>query len=323
MKVLLTGANGFLGSHVAQRLADLGVDLRLMLRSTSNTDSISGLRYERVEGDVRDPSSLARAVEGVDVVVHMAVLNWAVSEAIYQSVNAVGTGNLVHAARNAGVRRFVYISSLAAQGPNPDATTMMPQPPAPISAYGRSKLAGETAVLAARGDLDVTMLRPGVIYGPRDTALLPFFRMGKLGFLPVYGDGLNTLSWIHVDDAASAVTRAALEEVASGSIFTISDGSFHTWRRLVEAFGRAWGKTPRIIPVPGWAFTLAGIGSGAAQTLSRRSLTFNPDQVRHMRARYWICDNAAITAALGWQPQVDLDEGMSNTVRWYRDHHWL
>lgn len=121
MKVLITGANGFVGSHVAERLAAHdGVDLRLMLRSTSRLAYLEGVAYERVEGDLRDEASLTAAVQGADTIIHVAGLVSALTEARYHEVNARGTETLVRAAKAGGVKRFVYVSSLAALGPSRD-----------------------------------------------------------------------------------------------------------------------------------------------------------------------------------------------------------
>lgn len=323
MKILVSGANGFVGSHVAERLAAKDVDLRLMLRRTSKTDYIDGLQYERVNVDLRDPASLLQACSGVDVVVHLAVQTLAPTESQFQQINALGTANLVHAAREAGVRRFVYISSLAAQGPNPDRETLMPDPPRPVSAYGRSKLAGEHAVLAAGDDIEVVIVRLSAVYGQRDKALLPFYRMGKLGFVPVYGDGENLLSWLHVHDAADAIVAATLGSTPSGAVYTVSDGNYYTWNQLVEAFGRAWGRTPRIIHGPPALFRLAGTAGSLVQAVTRKALSLQADQVRHMQARYFICDNTAITRDLGWKPKVDLEAGFAQTIAWCREEGLL
>jgi nucleoside-diphosphate-sugar epimerase len=323
MKVLVSGANGFVGSHVAEQLLARGVELRLMLRRTSRTDYLDGLEYERVDVDLRVPESLLPACEGVDAVVHLAVQTLAPTEAQYQEINALGTANLVHAARRAGVTRFVYISSLAAQGPNPDRETLMPDPPRPVSAYGRSKLAGEYAVLGARDDLEVAIVRLSAVYGPRDRALLPLYRMGKLGVVPVYGDGENLLSWLYVHDAAGAIAATTLGSPAPGSIYTVSDGGFYTWNQLVEAFGRAWGRTPRVVHGPPVLFRLAGSAGGLVQMITRKGLSLQTDQIRHMQARYFICDNAAITRDLGWQPTVDLDGGFAQTIGWCREQGLL
>lgn len=294
-----------------------------MLRPTSNVEYLEGLQYERAEVDLREPASLVEACQGVEGVVHLAGQTLAPAESQYQEVNALGTGNLVYAARRAGVKRFVYVSSLAAQGPNPDRETLMPDPPAPVSAYGRSKLAGEYAVLAARPDLDVAVIRLSAVYGQRDKALLPLYRMGKLGVVPVYGDGENLLSWLHVHDAADAIVATTLSASPSGAVYTVSDGGFYTWKDLVQSFGRAWGRTPRVVYGPPVLFKVAGSAGGLVQVLTRKGLSLQGDQIRHMQARYFICDNTAITRDIGWEPKVGLDEGFAQTMAWYREKGWL
>jgi nucleoside-diphosphate-sugar epimerase len=245
------------------------------------------------------------------------------TEGQFQEINALGTANLVHAARRAGVRRFAYISSLAAQGPNPDRETLLPDPPRPVSAYGRSKLAGEHAVLAAQPHIEAAIVRLSAVYGQREKALLPMYRMGKLGFVPVYGDGENLLSWLHVYDAADAIVAATLGETPSGAVYTVSDGGFYTWTELVQAFGKAWGRTPRIIHGPPVLFRLAGSAGGLVQMLTRKGLSLQTDQIRHMQARYFICDNTAITRDLGWQPAIDLEAGFAQTIAWCREQGLL
>jgi nucleoside-diphosphate-sugar epimerase len=324
MKVLLTGANGFVGSHVAERFAQLGdVELRLMLRRTSKLDYIRGLEYERVEGDMRDPESLQRAVQGVDAVAHVAGATSAFGEADYQEVNAIGTAVLAEAAARAGVKRFVYVSSQAAHGPNDSPEPSIPDPPRPLTPYGRSKLAGEYPVLAQRDGMSVAVLRPPVVYGPRDRALLPFYKLAQLHFVPVYGAGDRLLTCIHVEDCADAVIAATLADSPNGAVYTLSDGSTHTWRGLVQAFARALGRRVWAIPTPPLLFTLSAYGAGALQTISRRTLPLSPDEVRHMRPRYWVCGNDAITRDLGWTPKFDIDAGFAQMLRWYRDNGWL
>jgi len=325
MRVLLTGATGFLGSHVGERLAQRGAELRLLTRRTSSLAYLHGLEGERVEGDLRDPDSLQRAVQGVDVVVHAAGLTMgaALSEAEFQEVNALATGRLAKAARAAGVRRFVYVSSQAAQGPNDDGSSRAPDPPRPVSAYGRSKLAGEYAALAERDPMGVTVLRPPVVYGERDRALLPLYRLAKLGFVPVYGNGRNRISVVHVHDAAEAVVSAALADGQAGGVYAFSDGETHTWETLVEAFGRAYGRRPRLLRVPPAVYAVAGGLGAALQAALRRPLPLTPDQVRHMRAPAWLADNEAIGRDLGWKPSIDVEDGFRRAVLWYKQRGWL
>jgi nucleoside-diphosphate-sugar epimerase len=293
-----------------------------MLRHTSGLAYLDGLEYERVEGDLRDEDSLASAVAGVETVVHLAGLTSALNDARYHEVNAGGTAALVRAASAAGVKRFVYVSSLAALGPSQDGVSP-PAMPHPVSGYGRSKLAGEYAVLAEKDAMSVAVVRPAAVYGERDRALLPFYRLAKLGVVPVYGDGKRRLSFLHAHDAADSIIAAALADGPSGAVYTTSDGRAHTWRSLIEAYGKAAGRRLRVLPVPGPLFTLAGYAGGLAQTVLRRPLPLGPEEVLQMRAPAWLAGNEAIQRDLGWQPRIDIEQGFAQAYRWYREQGWL
>lgn len=324
MRILVTGGNGFIGSHVVEQLLAQGHELRLFLRRTSKTEFLAGIDgWERVDGDLRDEASLARGVAGVDAVVHLGGVTTARTEAEFMAVNGGGTAALVRAARAAGVRRFVYVSSLAAGGPSADGRPVGPDAVRPLSAYGRSKAAGERAVLCHQDGMSVAVVRPGAVYGPRDRAFLPLYRIAKLGFFPLLGDGENLVSFLHVEDAAAAIVSAVQPSAPSGSIYTACDGKPHSWRELVDAFAKAVGRQPRLVRTPVLLYLAAGYAGGLASALLRRPLPLNPDQVAQMRQRYWVCDNECISRELGWQPRVGIEEGMARTVRWYQERGWL
>lgn len=325
MRILVTGASGFLGSHVTERLQNSGHELRLLLRRSSNIEFLSDVKgYVRVEGDLRDTASLRPVLEGVDTVVHLAGITLARTAAEYEAANGAGTANLVLAARAAGVRRFVHVSSLAALGPSPDGR---PQPSTakahPVTAYGESKLSGERALQAQAGSMEPVILRPPAVYGPRDRALIPLFRAGKLGMFPLLGDGMNLASFCYVEDAAEAIVAAALGETPPGAIYSIEDGQPYTWRRLVDAFARASGRKVRIIPTPPWLYMAAGYAGGLVSTIIRKPLPLSPEGVTHISQRYWVCDSEAIKRDLGWTAKVGIDEGMQRTLAWYQQRRWL
>src|SRR5215211_6659999 len=195
-RVLVTGATGFVGSHVAQALVESGYEVRCGARPTSNARWISGLDMERVPLDVRgNPDDFCRAVQNVDVVVHAAGITRARQPEDYYSVNAGGTRRLAAAALRSGVRRFVLISSLAARGPDGHDH--------PESDYGRSKLEAETHLLALGGRMETVVLRPAAVYGPRDTDLLPLFRIARAGWLLV-PSGAGPLQPVYAEDVARA-----------------------------------------------------------------------------------------------------------------------
>ena len=325
MKVLITGANSFLGSHVADRLASEGHELRLSVRPTSHTEFIDGLNHERVFADVRSADALAKAVEGADAVVHNAGLTTARSAAEFRAVNEEGTRLIAQAAARAGVKRFVYISSLAAQGPSPDGRfyDAMEVKPDPRSPYGKSKLAGERHVLALQDSMSVVSLRCPVIYGPRDRALLPLYRLVKFRIMPLYGDGQHQLSWIYVKDAASAIACCLDPNGPSGSIYTVSDGGRHTWSKLATMLGQTLGHQPLKLGVPGPLYAAAGLAGSAAGAVLRSALPLNRHRVREFAQQYWVCGHERITREFGWEPAYLPDAGLQETVAWYREHRWL
>ncbi len=323
MRVLVTGANGFLGSYVVEQLAECGHDLRLLMRSSSRVRFLQDAPFERVDGDMRDAESLVKAVQGVDAVVHLAGLTSALSVEDYEAVNARGSAYLAQAASRAGVERFVYCSSLAAQGPSPDGTPQPPEPARPVSHYGRTKLAGEVATQTEREKMNVSILRLPVIYGPRDRGLLPFYEFAKFRFLPVYGDGTNRLSWVHARDAAGAIVATLERSQQSGVVYTVSDGATYSWRDLGGELGRAFGRKVWLIGVPGPLFSIAGKATDVASRVSKRSLPLTAEKVVEMSQHAWVCDNVRISADLGWQPCIDAETGVAETYHWYRANRWL
>ncbi len=327
MEVLVTGASGFLGSHVAEQLASEGHEVRLLLRRTSNRRFLAGFPFEEAIGDVTDVASLATAVAGMDVIVHTAGLVKARNEAEFQSVNGQGTANLLAATTQAAptLKRFVQVSSLAAHGPSDERAPRPADAPAnPVSAYGRSKLAGERFVrespIAARS----IIFRPPVIYGPRDPALVPFFRLARLRVAPLLMGGHNRISIVYAEDAARAIVQAttAAADVA-GKTYCPEDGRVHTWRDLLAAVEEAVGRSALRISAPRWAFSAAALASEAFGFAARRAVSLTHDKVREMAQRHWVCSSEELQRDLGWSPGVDIREGARLTAEWYRREGWI
>ena len=189
MRILLTGASGFLGSHIAEQLDQQGAEVRALVRPTSDTRFLDGLEHVTlVTGAMSDKDSLLAATEGVDGIIHAAGLVKAKEPADFYATNEQGTANLLDAAkRNApDIARFVLGSSLTVMGPSQDGRPVSAgASPNPVTHYGRSKLAAERAARAEAHSLPITIIRPPMIYGPRDREILPFFKSVQLGVLPL------------------------------------------------------------------------------------------------------------------------------------------
>jgi len=327
MRVLVTGATGFLGSHIAEQLARQGHAVRVLVRRTSDRSFLRAIEVEEALGDVTQPDTLPAAVEGVEAIVHAAGLVKARSAAEFEAVNAGGTANLLAALGPAHpLRRFVLISSINAHGPSADGRPRPPEaPPAPVSAYGRSKLGAEELVRSWAGDSrPATIIRPPVIYGPRDRQTLIFFQLARWRLAPLLGDGTNTISCVYVEDAArAAVLAATAGEDAPSATYALDDGAVYTWRELLAAVERVMGRKALRIHSPPWAFAAAALLTELYGRLRRQAVIFTRDKVVEMRQRYWVCSHEEISRDLGWQPQVGLSEGAALTAAWYRQHGWL
>ena len=327
MRVLLTGGSGFLGSFVAELLSAEGHTVRALVRPRSERKVLDKLpRLELAPGAIEDRASLGAAVDGVDAVVHVAGIVKARRPADFFEVNTQGTKNLLEASIRQGVGRFVYVSSLAAVGPSLDGTPVPDDAePRPVTQYGRSKLEAERAVLQAKDKLHVTVLRPPLIYGPRDRETLAFFTSIRNGVLPMTGDGTNTLSVVYVADCASAVVRAVdARDVPSGRTYFVDDGAVYVWRDALAEIESALGK--RAFVRFGMPLGVVKVAAAATQlwgkvTNTAQMLTL--DKVNELTQPHWVCSGVGARRDLGWQPKVQWSQGVQEAVKWYRAAGWL
>lgn len=325
MNVLVTGASGFLGGHVAELLSKRGDRVRALVRRTSNRAHLEGLaNVELFEGSVEQVERVREATDGVDAVVHVAGLIKARSTDEFFAINVGGTSNLVEAARRHPLKRFVFISSLEACGPSVDGKPVPADQETPVTAYGRSKLAAEKVVLAAKDEMPVVILRPGAIYGPRDGEILEAFKSIKRGLLPLVAGGEAKGMWIYATDCAEACLRAVDAPVPSGRAYFVDDGCGPLEQRQMLADAeRAMGKRALVrapLPVP-FLMTVAR-GVEAFGRVANRPVMLTREKAT-MLLMHWVCSSAETRRELGWEPKVPWKEGVGRTVQWYRDNGWL
>ncbi len=329
MRVLLTGGSGFVGSYIAEQLAGQGHTVRALVRPSSDRTLLARLQgLEFALGAVERRESLGDAVKGCDAVIHCAGLVKARSPQEFFDVNTEGTKNLLEAAIAAGgVQRFVQVSSLAAIGPSLDGKPVSDDAaPNPVTNYGRSKLAGEQAVLAAKDRVPVTVIRPPLVYGPRDRETLAFFTAIKKGTLPILGDGMNTLSVIYGPDCAAAIVKAVLQPAGapSGRAWFVEDGNVYVWREALAEVEAVMGKRAFFrAGVPMWALKAAAAGSQLWGKVTNTAQMLTLDKVNELEQPHWVCSAEGARRELGWAPKVQWREGVKLAAEWYREAGWL
>jgi len=322
MRALVTGATGFIGSHLAEALHRRGDELTALARSPGKAAALAPLGARVVAGDLHDRAALECAVEGQDVIYHVAGVVAARSEADFMAANRDGTRNVIEAAERIGVGRLVLVSSMAAAGPTIKGRPLKgDERPRPVTAYGRSKLAAEEIVTSSR--VAWSIVRPPMVYGPRDREVLKVFRLARLGLAPVLGDGTQELSAVHGADLADALIAVGTSAAAAGRAYYACHPEIFTGAELALAVGRAMGKALAVIRVP----ALIGRGvlmvtEGAAR-LAGRTTILTADKANEFFQPAWTGDPEPLARDTGWRAARDLHTGLEETYQWYRRAGWL
>jgi dihydroflavonol-4-reductase len=326
MNVLVTGATGFIGSHLAELLLKKNYNVRCLLRKTSSTAWLKDLPVELVYGDLFDKEALRQAVYGVDYIYHSAGLTKAKTEEEYFRANTIGTRNLLDTARehNPNLRRFVLISSQTAAGPSPSNHPINEDaPPHPITTYGRSKLAAEQECHSVGNAIRYTIVRPPVVYGPRDKDVFEFFHTVSRGIQPMAGLHQKFISMIYITDLVRGTVMAAESEKALGQTYFISSSGVYGWRELGELSRRAVGRKVLRIRVPeAGIYAIAAVAELLAKFSSKPAL-INFEKARDMVQDYWTCDASKAKRDFGFEQQVSIEEGIKATIDWYKSVGWL
>ncbi|MEU9193160.1 NAD-dependent epimerase/dehydratase family protein [Streptomyces hundungensis] len=323
MRYLVTGATGFIGRHLLPLLVGEGHIVTALVRRPGRLALEAG-PVEEIQGDLVTGRGLERAVEGVERVIHLAGITAAVSPRSYAEVNAEGTRRLCAAlADRARPPRLVYCSSLAAAGPSAPGRARRPgDVPAPISAYGRSKLAGEHALREVSERVPGVIVRPPVVYGPGDPAFLPALAaMVRVGFLATVGPGTRRYSVIHVADLCRGLVAAAEHGTLVGrgttaGVYQVSDGVEYTLQDLGAAVAAALGcRAPRTVSVPVPLAVAVAWGAALASRALGSTPVFNPDKVRELRQTAWTCADRHAFEDLRFAPSFTLATGLGAALR--------
>ena len=304
MSIALTGATGFVGQAVLDEAERRG----LLVRALTRRPQAARAGIEWIAGDLTDEAALAELVNGCDAVVHVAGLTNATDPAAFTAAIVTGTAALIAAAKAAKVKRFVFVSSLAAREPA-------------LSAYGASKLEAEKLVEAS--GLDWTIVRPPGVYGPRDVDYFEMFRSAKLGVLPLPPRGASSI--IHVEDLARLLLELidAPPALVRHRTFEPDDGREGGWSHseLAQAIARAVGRKRVLAPHLPKSLMLLGARIDGALRGDKARLT--PDRVGYMAHPNWVARSDRAVSPHVWEPRISGPEGLALTAAWYREQGWL
>jgi len=326
MQALVTGATGLLGRHLVDVLVAEGIAVRALVRAGSATRHLEGHGVDLIYGAAGNQRALHAAVNGVDIVFHLAgyltanapfAVDSGEADKLwpqYKAVNVDFTEDLLQAALETGAARFLFVSSSSVYSPTVDVPTGEDALLQPSSTYGRSKILAEEKVGAyqARG-MATTIVRPSIIYGPGDRYFMPIvLRLARLPLLPLVKGGHNLMDLVCAIDVANLLWCAATCELAIGRVYNAGPGRPTTLRDLVETFRRATGKGPIIVPVP------LGVAAHTAWLSRRMAKPFFPEVESaltrrgiELMSRDLHLDMSRAVKELNFQPQFDLERGLA------------
>jgi nucleoside-diphosphate-sugar epimerase len=323
--LLVTGATGFVGSHVVEVAPHFRLRMRALVRKATDAARLKEAGFECVQGSLEDAAALADAVSGVDAVLHLAAATKARTPDEYERANVAGTQAVVDAIRQAGSppSRLIYLSSLAAVGPPINGRPVTrDDPPRPLTTYGRTKLAGEIVCQAASDRLEIAILRAPGVYGPRDRDIYEFFRLAKFGVVPLPSAAIGRLQMIHARDLARALLLAATSPGARG-VYHVAEARAYGWEEMARMVGAALGRKIRVLRVPGIALVAAANVSETISGLLGKSTIFNREKAAELMVPAWLCETEMARRDFGFEAAIPLQEGFNETASWYRQQGWL
>jgi len=326
MKAFVTGATGFVGSHLVDLLLEKDFEVFCLKRNTSSTKWLDGKKVNYVNGDLYSNQILAETIKDMDYVFHVAGVVKAKTYQDYEKGNNLATKNLIEicAEVNPNLKKFVYISSLAVCGPNPNSEPLTEDYiPKPITSYGKTKRQAEKEVLKFRDKIPVVIIRPPAIYGQRDSEVFIYFKTFKSGLNAIIGFDDKYLSIINVKDLVQGIYLAAIKETKSGEIFFITSDKNYNWSEIGKTTSKIMNKKSLRIRIPHWLVYSVGGLAELFGKFSKSAPTLNLEKCKDITRKYWVASNSKAKKMLGFQESFTLEEGFQDTYNWYKQNGWL
>ena len=331
MKILITGASGFIGSFIVEEALRRGFETWAAVRKSSSREWLKDERINFIELNLSSKAQLVEQLKGkaFDYVVHAAGVTKCLNKADFRRINTEGTKNLVDALIETGMplKRLVFVSSLSVFGAikeqQPYEEIRESDVPQPNTEYGRSKLAAEQYLDSLGSHIPYIILRPTGVYGPKEKDYYIMAKSIKQHSDFAVGYRQQDITFVYVEDVVQAIFLA-LEKGENGRKYFLSDGQVYqsaTFSKLIhEALGRPWWIR---LTVPEWVLRIVTFCGEYTGRMTGKVTALNNDKYNILRQRNWRCDIEPARKELGYQPKVMLDEGVKRTIKWYQEHGWL
>lgn len=323
---VVTGASGFVGSHLVDKLIEEGHHVKCILRKSSSLRWLKNKPVEIINSGLFDKEALKIVLKDADYLFHVAGVVKAKTNEEYYQGNVETTKVLLDVVSevNPSIKRIVIVSSQTACGPSIDGVPCTEDTKEhPITRYGKSKLAQEQMAKSYMNRLPISIIRAVAVYGPRDTEIYLVFKTYKQGFLGLIGFNKKLVNIIHVTDLVNGIYSAAITAKAIGQTYFIGSQEYYDWIQIGNAISRSMGKKALTVRVPHLiVFFVAAIAQFFA-LFSSKAATFNIEKARDFVQQYWICDVSKAVNELGFRQNISLEDGMKETVAWYREMKWL
>ncbi len=323
---VVTGGNGFVGSHLVDLLLEQKFKVKCIVRESSNLRWLNGKEVEIVKCGLFNKEELKKVLTDADYLFHVAGIVKAKHWQDYLDGNVTTTKNLLEVLVevNPGIRKVVIISSQTACGPSTDGVPCSEQTePHPITRYGKSKLEQEKLAHTFMDMLPIAIVRPPAVYGERDTEIYLFFKTFKSGLMSMIGFDKKVVSIINVHDLVRGIYLAGISENSKGETYFISSEEYYDWIKIGNATAKALNKKAIRIRLPHFVvYGVAAIAQFIAM-FSSKAATFNLEKARDFVQKYWICDTGKAKRELGYSQEISLEEGIKQTIDWYKENKWL
>lgn len=332
MRVLITGASGFVGSHLVDKLVEKKYDVEIVSRKNSDLSNLeTHLKSNKIKvniADFNDLSSLNAITKDFDYIYHVGGAVTAKNWEGYKAANIDASLNLFEAVRNnsKNLKRFLFVSSQTAAGPSSSLSSPKKEsdPMNPISQYGKSKKIAEEELEKRFNQMPISIVRPPAVFGPRDKAILDVFKAVNKGLGTLIGFDKKYVSLINCFDLADGIILAAESSQSVSQKYFISSDKFYTWDYLIPLMAEKLGRNSVLkLKLPHGLVKTLGIFAEKAGGIFGITPVFNAEKANDFIQPYWTCSIEKAQKELNYNPKISIEEGFEITSKWYKERHWL